>query len=604
MQNSSSNELSLRHLPDTSNASFSFEIPSGSNQDLLLNDDDDFFGAADDSFATPAPSRTIHGPLTIQPPTHKSAVQNQRINPSNLHSGLPAKKSLSVLANSSQANSGRITELEKASYNPKTINGIGGVLTRDEIMSTPRRLQRLRDEIESLAEPTDATIAAGPSITSDVVERNTLKSEFTASSGSIPKPTIGIPPSAPRPLHSSDSDPTLGIHMLSPNSSGVAAEKGDIDIGVFLTAGSGLASRLVMYSENLSSSHALPNIPGNPISSALTDSMATQALYDDHPNASISANDLPLTLSQLSPSKEDHVSPTFNSKRSAPSHKPASPVRGAMKRVGSPASNTQPRKKGKLTVAGSSAGPILPGTRNVIKKRRLSPANSSSASTQVKTKVVRHARPTRGATRTLKRSPGDLGTSSCSDQVHSPELSTGSLANSGQSSKLAMERSGGSSKASSTYLTRATEFNFRSDKRIEARKLTSSAREGEEQTKRKQKLHTPYSLPNFGASHAAQDALLTSIKDQITPVVPLPVELHTDARARERSRFNDRIREKELEAERALEERKRQRAEEEEKEMKELRKKAIPKAHPVPEWYKDAPKRKASRRLLRNEDTC
>ena len=181
MQKSSSNELSLRHLPDTSNASFSFEIPSGFNQNLLLNDDHDFFRAADDSFATPAPSRTIHGPLAIQPPTHKSGVQIQRINPSNLHSGLPAKKSLSVLANSSQADSGRITELEKVSYNPKTVKGISGVLALDEIMSTPRRLQRLRDEIESLAEPTDATIAAGPSLTSDVVEQNTLKSEFIVS---------------------------------------------------------------------------------------------------------------------------------------------------------------------------------------------------------------------------------------------------------------------------------------------------------------------------------------------------------------------------------------------------------------------------------------
>lgn len=45
-----------------------------------------------------------------------------------------------------------------------------------------------------------------------------------------------------------------------------------------------------------------------------------------------------------------------------------------------------------------------------------------------------------------------------------------------------------------------------------------------------------------------------------------------------------------------LEERKRkEREEEEEKEVRKLRKRAIPKANPVPEWYKDAPKKKTER---------
>lgn len=71
--------------------------------------------------------------------------------------------------------------------------------------------------------------------------------------------------------------------------------------------------------------------------------------------------------------------------------------------------------------------------------------------------------------------------------------------------------------------------------------------------------------------------------------------MHTDVRARERSKFNERVREKEAEMDRALEERKRQQAEEEERENRELRKKAIPKAHPVPDWYKDVPRRKEQR---------
>jgi len=63
------------------------------------------------------------------------------------------------------------------------------------------------------------------------------------------------------------------------------------------------------------------------------------------------------------------------------------------------------------------------------------------------------------------------------------------------------------------------------------------------------------------------------------------VEFKTDARAKEREKFNQMIREKEMEMERQREERRRQREMEEEREIRELRKRAIPKAHVVPEWY-------------------
>lgn len=51
------------------------------------------------------------------------------------------------------------------------------------------------------------------------------------------------------------------------------------------------------------------------------------------------------------------------------------------------------------------------------------------------------------------------------------------------------------------------------------------------------------------------------------------------------------MKERERELEREREERRQQREEEEERETKELRRKAIPKAHEVPEWYRDAPRR-------------
>lgn len=128
--------------------------------------------------------------------------------------------------------------------------------------------------------------------------------------------------------------------------------------------------------------------------------------------------------------------------------------------------------------------------------------------------------------------------------------------------------------------------------RSEARKADPHALEHESSSRPKLKLHTPYAIPDFKTSHSAQGALLASLKEQIKPVAPLAIEMHTDIRARERNKYNERVREKEAEMDRALEERKRQQAEDEERENRELRKKAIPKAHPVPDWYKDAPRRK------------
>lgn len=72
---------------------------------------------------------------------------------------------------------------------------------------------------------------------------------------------------------------------------------------------------------------------------------------------------------------------------------------------------------------------------------------------------------------------------------------------------------------------------------------------------------------------------------------PIAKEFSTDERIKERRIFDERIKEKEAEMERALEERRKQREQEEEREVRELRRKAVPKAHEVPEWYKDAPRR-------------
>lgn len=151
------NDLSLRHLPDLSSSSFSFEIPPESNDELLLNNDDDFFGAANDSFATPAPTRTIQEPLTVKTITPKPVASAQREFPGTLNH---EKMVMTVLSNSSQSNSTRSrAEAEEHSEKPRVkiatgqkMRGTGGFDMRNEVLSTPQRMQKLRDEIKNLAE--------------------------------------------------------------------------------------------------------------------------------------------------------------------------------------------------------------------------------------------------------------------------------------------------------------------------------------------------------------------------------------------------------------------------------------------------------------------
>lgn len=99
-------------------------------------------------------------------------------------------------------------------------------------------------------------------------------------------------------------------------------------------------------------------------------------------------------------------------------------------------------------------------------------------------------------------------------------------------------------------------------------------------------------IPDFKALHAAHNAELALRKENIRPTIPLPIRWETDERVKERQKFDEMMKEKEREQERLMEVRRREQEEQEEREVRELRKKAIPKAHEVPEWYKEAPKRK------------
>jgi hypothetical protein len=98
-------------------------------------------------------------------------------------------------------------------------------------------------------------------------------------------------------------------------------------------------------------------------------------------------------------------------------------------------------------------------------------------------------------------------------------------------------------------------------------------------------------IPDFKAMHASQAAQSALRRGHLVPTVPVPIVFSTDARVKERELFDQKVRERERELEGAREVQRREREEEEVKELKEMRKHAIPKAHEVPEWYKEAPRR-------------
>lgn len=136
------------------------------------------------------------------------------------------------------------------------------------------------------------------------------------------------------------------------------------------------------------------------------------------------------------------------------------------------------------------------------------------------------------------------------------------------------------------------QFTFQLDARIEARKIELEKKETEVSTGRNRLHHNRHQVPDFKLLHAAQQAeFLASRKDK-NPVQPIPFQLCTDDRAKERQKFDEMIREKQKEIERAMEEKRREKEAEEEREVKEIRRKAVPKAHEVPEWYSQAPTRK------------
>ncbi|KIJ11339.1 hypothetical protein PAXINDRAFT_181867 [Paxillus involutus ATCC 200175] len=122
-------------------------------------------------------------------------------------------------------------------------------------------------------------------------------------------------------------------------------------------------------------------------------------------------------------------------------------------------------------------------------------------------------------------------------------------------------------------VTKPVAFTFRVDARLEARKIERLAAS-------EQGMHR--------ALHESHESTLACRKENIVPSGPIETFFfYTEQRAKERERFDEMVKRKEEEMQRVREEQRRLAAEEEERAIKELRRKAIPKANEVPECSGD-----------------
>ncbi|KAG6841131.1 hypothetical protein C0991_001521 [Blastosporella zonata] len=638
----SGDELSLRHLPDTTDTSFSFQISTAlSGSDRLLDEDDmSFFrGANDDddvaTSTTSATSRDKEFTLDDLAPRmvskHENAIHHdQSSKPMPLASkGVPKQPSLAPMR-------GDIAP-RKAKSGPgfKLMTQDTGVSAEIE-SSAITTLEAVTVEVQvqvqdndagpsKLTPPTNLSESIHddrPSLVASKRERPVSKPKRTVISGGISKARSKIVASSisafPR---SGISVPGGPQQTLPPPQTRILSDNADflhdetLDTSMCSTAPGGVAERLVMYSQTLLTSFGPAPLDHTEIIVTPTDDteLLTQSRKSTPHQDTSEERSGPLTLSQISPSKPASTYPT-----PVAANPPDSPMRQSRKRPASSVASFQPAAKKGRSVSVTSDKPsasVVPASQRTGSRAPAKNSSSSSAS-QTGQRTTQRTREARGVSRPTRKEPSPMiakGDNVSQEVVPASLARNDAAGSSSGSSTLRFSRSdnttsGSSAKGhgeagSSTSTrrqervalppanpTKSIEFKFQVDARIEARKTDEKESSLASQKSRKQSYHP---VPDFKTIHAAEEARLALRKENIVPVVPLPFQLSTDERAHEREKFEEHLREKERELERAIEQKRREEEENEEREIRELRKKAVPRAHEVPEWYKEVPKKKS-----------
>ncbi|KIM82197.1 hypothetical protein PILCRDRAFT_785620 [Piloderma croceum F 1598] len=583
--------LSLHHLPDISppDASVSFEIPLAINSaDLLLADNSDFLRGVDCSLTTPPPpKRTLHAPLTLSELTPTPRV--------------PAT-AVQTLSPSLRARNTTSPEIIRTRLSPqKTPQSIirTRINTTKQVDSpvSAERLANLKAEVDSLAKDSAEVERPKPALSRSrtakpptarqkrvmklrIDDELKTKTKATVADGAITKK--GTRNKIPQSTFSRDlavasrQHKPVGQIVIRPgrNLDKITTEETEIstagEANTNVPTQDGAAERLVLLSQRLmtngcfgfenleDSEDDVCDIPAG--EQDMSPSSSGPPSHSRH-------NDL-FTLSQISPHKED-----FNSTAVAPAPRSPALVRTGAKRPISSISDLsqQPRKKGKIAAAAPVRGspkygvPILQSSR-----KRLGP----------------HIRQALALKAPTSRQP---------DDSHQQINNVGDQRTQGTPAVIEPGRSS-VTKMTATPLapsnpTKPIGFTFHSDVRLHTRKAGFDGKLSTSEAGKQTKLRNA-PIPDFKSLHAAE--LQTSRafrKEHIAPTMPITPELSTKFRAKEREQFDKVMRQKEEEMGRIKEARQKARQEEEDREIKELRKKAVPKAHEIPEWYADAPKK-------------
>ncbi|OJA08879.1 hypothetical protein AZE42_01730 [Rhizopogon vesiculosus] len=676
---------SLRHLPDLSDASISFQIPADSSSaEFLLADnsgDREFLrGAGGASFATIAPT-PARGRLKLSDVTPK--VESRLLFPRS-----PSPGPSTHQRNDPRPLRSRHQSPIKAKKTPRAPSR-HKELVLDEPTISEERLEFLRAEVETLNDdydipmnlepPAVAQLSVIPMLNNTAVTRPTVKPRSiranpTIEGGRNAKHTAQsrIPVSADGKLHtaepivqsSSTCSSVEGSTVIDaevqvpPAGTGVnIITTSDTSRNVRLSTG-GMAERLVSYSQKLMSSIGIyqPKLEDSFVTDTgavakadeKTETQPSPTVRVGHPRFPLdpqNGNGYPLRLSDISPQKREaetgaspghlsigrrELSPMRPaSKRPATEGDPSSHQRGGSKR-GKPLSQRTEVKRVPSISAGPSSHVIQPCTEknhahsaSIYRDSRWPTSNFPSARTKYKPKFNSHHFHHKGPSgstaprvwshgikstnkekgkyakereavstgRTLPSQSRVSGTS----RVHSDEAKLD------EKKPMILERSGPSRAGlvssvekmgitlPSANLTKPVAFTFRLDARIEARKEEKPM--ASEQGRMESMHRHRHTIPDFKALHEAHQASIACRKHAV-PIAPAPpIVLNTEIRARERERFDEMVRMKEEELEREKEERRKQQEAEEEMEIREFRRRAIPKANEIPEWYAEMPKK-------------
>ncbi|KAK6981495.1 hypothetical protein R3P38DRAFT_415020 [Favolaschia claudopus] len=687
-------DLSLRHLPDLSDVSFSFQIPADSGDDLLHGDSADFFGGATSMMVSPvAPRSVVDAPPTLGDPQATSVVPVPMLAAGARSTAkflLPTTRSNIQTPSATQMASRMLKAIPASEMNRGPFHGaatprVGASIdseSNDTQESTPRSkacndtskakshpMNLSPDELFSHL-PNDSPIDGVSSKDAERVSADPSAEEKNSSLPELAK-TARLPPpkskkTATIPNQKSSTTttsnpvrpkPTSTFATTKPRGNPVPAKTAHTNVEPQpgkqdVEPDSGIAGRLLMYgaqmitsfpqSDNDEDRTLLHNSPGSAAEEdvAMTDNIQPAGpevveaispsdifphrsgpspahnrmeVADSKPRVSVvldseagmvdssvpqtdplmsNSRDDPLTLSQLSPRKIAQPVQESGDIGGDSGKRAVSPMRPAVKRLSSaaPAEDNEVRRKKRVVGVGipsAAAIPARPSTHTVRGRGgvrtvsapahvRTQPARKSSDALGKPVRVIQRTASSASSTSTL---PRNAVVSAAPKIKKLPGISSASSSSAANSTSATRKvPTPGESSTSSTGSTRDA--------------VTRHRREhAEESTESQQPRSKPYKIPDFKSMHASLAAQGALRRSQMAPTVPVPLAFSTDIRARERELFDEKVREKERELEAARELQRREREEEQVKEIREMRRRAVPKAHEVPDWYKEAPKK-------------